>query len=96
MIDQTSWIAVYPEILLLVMALVIMMADLFVKSEKRTLTHVLTLFSLGLVALLQGLYASGGLTLYGFGNMIVSDPMGNWLKCFATLALMVTLVYSRP
>jgi NADH-quinone oxidoreductase subunit N len=28
--------------------------------------------------------------------MVVSDPMGNWLKCFATIALMVTLVYGRP
>lgn len=22
--------------------------------------------------------------------------MGNWLKCFASLALMITLVYGRP
>jgi NADH-quinone oxidoreductase subunit N len=28
--------------------------------------------------------------------MVVSDPMGNWLKLFATLAVMVTLVYGRP
>jgi NADH-quinone oxidoreductase subunit N len=28
--------------------------------------------------------------------MVVSDPMGHWLKCFATVAVMVTLVYSRP
>jgi len=26
----------------------------------------------------------------------VSDAMGNWLKCFATLAVMTTLVYGRP
>jgi NADH-quinone oxidoreductase subunit N len=45
---------------------------------------------------MQAVYASGGKTLYGFGNMVVSDPMGNWLKCFATLAMMVTLVYGRP
>jgi NADH-quinone oxidoreductase subunit N len=45
---------------------------------------------------LQASYASGGATLYGFGNMVVSDQMGNWLKCFATIAVMVTLVYGRP
>jgi NADH-quinone oxidoreductase subunit N len=28
--------------------------------------------------------------------MVVSDPMGNWLKCFATLAMMACLVYGRP
>ncbi len=48
------------------------------------------------MATLQALYASGGATLYGFGNMVVSDQMGNWLKCFATVAVMVTLVYGRP
>ena len=36
------------------------------------------------------------IVLYGFGNQVVSDPMGNWLKCFATIAVMVTLVYGRP
>jgi NADH-quinone oxidoreductase subunit N len=51
---------------------------------------------LGGVALLHALYADAGQTLYGFGRLVVSDPMGHWLKCFATLAVMVTLVYSRP
>ena len=42
------------------------------------------------------MYASSGNTFYGFGNMVVSDPMGNWLKCFATVVMMVTLIYGRP
>jgi NADH-quinone oxidoreductase subunit N len=96
MIDKLSWIVVYPEALLLVMACVIALADLRVTSPRRTFTYVLTLATLGVVALLQALYASGGQTYYGFGNMVVSDPMGNWLKCFATIAMMVTLVYGRP
>ncbi|NTV85844.1 MAG: NADH-quinone oxidoreductase subunit NuoN [Burkholderiaceae bacterium] len=96
MIDKASWIAVYPEIVLLVMACVIAMTDLFVKNPRRTSTYVLTLLSLGVVALLNGLYAQGGQTIYAFGNMVVSDSMGNWLKCFATIAVMVTLVYGRP
>ena len=96
MIDKSSWIAVYPEIVLLVMACVIALTDLFVKSPRRTSTYVLTLLSLGVVALLNGLYASGGQTIYAFGNMVVSDAMGNWLKCFATIAVMITLVYGRP
>jgi NADH-quinone oxidoreductase subunit N len=45
---------------------------------------------------MQALYATGGETGYGFGNMVVSDPMGNWLKCFAAVAVMITLVYGRP
>ena len=96
MIDTISWITVYPEIVLLAMACIIALVDLGVKSPQRTATYALTLLSLGVVAVLHGLYASGNTTLYGFGNMVVSDPMGNWLKCFATIAVMVTLVYGRP
>jgi NADH-quinone oxidoreductase subunit N len=57
---------------------------------------VLTLLTLGVVAVLQALYATGGQTMYGFSGMTVSDPMSNWLKCFASVAMMVTLVYGRP
>jgi NADH-quinone oxidoreductase subunit N len=96
MMDTTSWMTIYPEIVLLVMACVIALVDLFVKSPRRTATHVLTLLTLGGVALLHALYADAGQTLYGFGRLVVSDPLGHWLKCFASIAVMVTLVYSRP
>ena len=96
MIDKLSWIAVFPEILLLVMASVIALVDLGVKSPMRTFTYGLTLATLAVIAALQALYALEGQTFYGFGNMVVSDPMGAWLKCFATVAVMVTLVYGRP
>ncbi len=96
MIDKLSWIAIYPEIVLLVMACVIALVDLAVTSPRRTATYVLTLLTLAVVAFLQALYATGGQTIYGFGNMTVSDPMSNWLKCFASIAMMVTLIYGRP
>jgi NADH-quinone oxidoreductase subunit N len=96
MIDKLSWISVYPEIVLATMACVIALFDLSPQSPRRTWTYVLTLFTLGVVALLEALYAVGGATVYGFGNMVVSDQMGNWLKCFATVAVMVSLVYGRP
>jgi NADH-quinone oxidoreductase subunit N len=96
MMDNSSWMTMYPEIVLLVMACVVTLADLFVKSPKRTGTYVLTLASLAGIALLHAMYADAGQTLYGFDRMVVSDPMGHWLKCFATVAVMVTLVYSRP
>jgi NADH-quinone oxidoreductase subunit N len=96
MIDKLSLIAIYPEIVLLVMACVIALVDLYVTSPRRTATYVLTLLTLGVVAVLQALYATGGQTMYGFGGMTVSDPMSNWLKCFASVAMMVTLVYGRP
>ena len=96
MIDNISWLAIYPEIVLLTMACVIALVDLGVHNPRRTSTYVLTMLTLAVVAALQGMYASSGNTFYGFGNMVVSDAMGNWLKCFATVAMMVTLVYGRP
>ena len=38
MIDKLSWMAVYPEIVLLVMAFAITLLDLAVHSPKRTAT----------------------------------------------------------
>ena len=96
MIDKLSWVSVYPEIVLLVMACLILLVDLTITSARRTGTYVLSLLTLGAVGLLQLMYADAGQTVYGFGNMVVSDPMGNWLKCFAVVAVMVTLVYGRP
>lgn len=96
MIDKLSWVTIYPEIVLLVMACIIALVDLSDTSPRRTRTYVLTLLTLAVVAVLTGMAAVDGKTSYGFGGMVVSDSMGNWLKCFASLALMVTLVYGRP
>jgi len=96
MIDKLSWMTIYPEAALLIMACVIALLDLSTTSPRRTATYVLTLLTLAVIAVLTGFNAAEGKTIYGFGGMVVSDPMGNWLKCFSTLALMVTLVYGRP
>lgn len=96
MIDNISWLSIYPEIVLLVMGCVITLVDLGVKSARRTGTYVLTMLTLAVVAVMQANYALSGNTFYGWSNMVVSDAMGNWLKCFATVAMMVTLVYARP
>jgi NADH-quinone oxidoreductase subunit N len=96
MFEKLSIAAVYPEILLAVMAIVIALVDLFVKCPRRTTTYALSLITIGAVAYLEAVAATQGQTVYSFGNMVVSDPMGGWLKCFAALAVMVTLVYGRP
>jgi NADH-quinone oxidoreductase subunit N len=95
MIDQLSWVAVYPEVFLLVMTCVISLVDLTVKSPSRRPTYVLTLLTLACVAFLQAQNALAGQSVSGFGGMVVSDPMGLWLKCFAAIAMFVTLVYGR-
>ena len=91
-----NWIAVYPVLLLLVMALVVAMVDLWVTDPKRTPTYLLTQISLAAVAGLHLAYFDAGFTVYGMQRMVVTDPMGHLLGFFATLATMITLAYARP
>lgn len=95
MSDNMDWFSIYPEIVLLVMGCVIALVDLGVRCKERIPTHVLTLFTLAIVAAMQAFYAVSLDTEYAWGEMVVSDPMGNWLKCFVALAMMVTLTYAR-
>jgi len=96
MIDSISLAMVMPEIILLVMTSLIALYDLFVKSDDRGAAYRLTLLTLAVVALLQGYMGASGQTLTGFGGMVVNDPMAAWLKCFAAVAMIVTLIYARP
>jgi NADH-quinone oxidoreductase subunit N len=96
MMNSVNWMTALPEIFLLSMACVITLVDLWVKSKDRTPTYLLTLATLLAVALMHAMNASTGQTVYGFGQMVVSDAMGNWLKCIAALSVLVTLIYSRP
>ncbi|MDO5290145.1 MAG: NADH-quinone oxidoreductase subunit NuoN [Pseudomonadota bacterium] len=95
MIDRFSWVAIYPEIVLLVMACVIVLLDLMDRSRGRIVAYVLSLLTLAALAVLTGFYADSGRVVQGFGGMVVSDPLANWLKCFASLAVLVGFVYGR-
>ena len=97
-----NWLAVYPELLLLVMALIVAMVDLWVTDPKRTPTYLLAQASLLAVALLHlhlyslGFERSDVATTYGMQGMVVSDPMGHLLSFFAVISTMIALAYSRP
>jgi len=91
-----NWLAVYPEVLLLVMTCVVALIDLWVEDEERLVTYCVAQGSLFAVALLQLWFFYDGFTLYAMQRMVVADPMGHLLGLFATLAMMTTLVYSRP
>ncbi|HOB67186.1 NADH-quinone oxidoreductase subunit NuoN [Ottowia sp.] len=95
MIDRFSWVAIYPEVVLLVMACVIALVDLLDSSSRRMPAYILSLLTLLGVAGLTGIYAMGEQTVYGFDGLVVSDPLANWLKCFSALAVLVTFIYGR-
>ena len=96
MIDRLSLIAIGPELVLLVMACVIALVDLGVKSRLRNVSYWLTLLTMAAVAWMTAQAGADAETVYGFNKMVVADPMGNWLKCFSALAMMACMVYGRP
>jgi NADH-quinone oxidoreductase subunit N len=78
------------------MACVVILADLAVGDPARRLTFWLTQFSVLVFAAIQGWSYQTGLTAYGMNAMVVVDPMGRLLACFAALAMLATLAYARP
>jgi NADH-quinone oxidoreductase subunit N len=84
----------YPEIFLLVMVCVVLLADLFVSDDNRILTYALTQAALaGAIVLI---YATMRIEpTYTFSGMFVDDMMSDVLKLLAAGGVMVVLVYSR-
>ena len=91
-----NWSAVYPDIVLLTMACVVAMVDLWVTHPRRTTTYWLTLASIAVVGVMHLLAFNGGATVYAAQRMVVADPMGHLLGVFAAVAVIVSLVYARP
>ncbi len=83
-----------PEIFLVVMAMVILLADVVVKNAQRSVTFVLTQLTLVGCALIQ-FYTSSGEIAYTFSNMFVDDLMADLLKLFLYMTVVVVLFYSR-
>jgi NADH-quinone oxidoreductase subunit N len=94
-IHVTDWVAIYPELLLLVMTCVIALVDLWTRDAQRRTTYLLSLATLLGLALVHAMYFAEGLALYAMNGMVVVDGMSSLLKLFATLATAATLVYGR-
>ena len=91
-----NWNAILPEIVLLVMACVVALADLFVTDPQRRPTYRLTLLTLAVYGALHLVQFQNATPEFAAGGMLVSDPMGHLLTFFATVSVAVTLVYAQP
>ena len=93
--NDMNWVAVYPEILLLALACVVALVDLFVTDPRRTTTYWLTQLSLAVVGVMH-FAAMGDAPAETMQGMLVVDPLSHLLSGVSAVALIVTLVYSRP
>jgi len=90
----TPLLPAYPELFLLGMACVILLADLFVSDGNRVATYALAQLALAGAAAITYVTSSAE-PAYTFSGMFVDDLMSDVLKLLAYLGVMAMLVYSR-
>lgn len=83
-----------PEIFLLTMACIILLADLFFTDKNRVFTYLLALATLAVTAALTVTLHSTEV-VYTFDGSFVKDSMGDVLKVFVYLVTAVAFIYSR-
>jgi NADH-quinone oxidoreductase subunit N len=84
----------YPELFLLLMVCVILVADLFISDDSRVVTYGLTQATLIGCAAISYLTATGE-PVYTFSGMFVDDLMADVLKLLTYVGTMTILAYSR-
>ncbi len=93
---MNSMNVVTPEIILLAMACVVALVDLWVTDPARRPTFWLTQATLVVVGALHLLAFDQGTTAYALNRMVVADPMGHLLAFFACVAVLITVAYAQP
>jgi len=83
-----------PEIFLLTMACVVLIADLFISDENRVVTYVMAQLSL-LATLLITVFGAPSELAYTFSDTYISDPMATLLKSAIYIVTGFVFLYSR-
>ena len=95
--DIINHIPALPEVIVLVGACVLMLVDLYVKSERRVASFRLALgvLAAAAAATLFVQWVDGAAKLYLFHGLFVSDALANLLKLVCYASVWAALVYSR-
>jgi NADH-quinone oxidoreductase subunit N len=91
---QTDLIAALPEIFVLSMAMIILLADLFIKPANRIILFVLAQITLLGAAFITIATHTPSVT-YAFSGMFVDDPFADVTKLMIYLSTSLMLVYTR-
>ena len=91
---QPDFAPAYPEIFLLIMVCVVLLADLAWGGKKSHIAYSLAQLSLfGCLLITFSTSAPG--VVYTFSGMFVDDPMADILKMLVYVTVSTVLVYSR-
>jgi NADH-quinone oxidoreductase subunit N len=92
--EMPNFALALPEIFVLCMACIVLLADLFIGERNRFITYLMAQATLvGAMVLTLGLSSSE--VQYTFGGSFVRDTMGDVLKAFIYLSTLIVFVYSR-
>jgi NADH-quinone oxidoreductase subunit N len=87
-----------PELWVLTMACVILVADLFLREERRGIIHLLAIVTLLFAAIitLRADYLTAGTgSALAFNGSFIRDPMGDVLKLFSYVVLAIVFIYAK-
>ncbi|MYN13648.1 NADH-quinone oxidoreductase subunit NuoN [Pusillimonas sp. TS35] len=93
--NQFNFALAAPEILLLILACVVLLADAFNKSESRHGTFLLSLLTVVVLGVVSVLQWQAGVAGNSFSGLYVVDSLSHFLKLGSCIAVAVTLIYGR-
>lgn len=91
---QMDFLLIAPELWVLTMTCVILVADMFIKEERRGIIHMLAMITLVFAAIIT-LRGDYGATATAFNGTFIRDQMGDMLKLFSYFVLAIVYVYSK-
>lgn len=93
-LDMLNYTVAWPEIILLTMACLVLVVDVYLKDENRNVSYVLAQFSL-LITLSVLVMMDSSDRVIAFNGTFVSDAMASVLKIFIVAVVAIVFVYSR-
>jgi len=93
--NMTSLIPAYPEIVIVITTLVVLMADLWVPRERKIVLQWISFAGIALAAAISLALLVDGTRAHAFSNMFVADPLANLLKLGVYLSVATTFIYAR-
>ena len=91
---QSDLSLIFPEIFVLLMAMVVLMTDLFIKPSMRWIIFALSQFALIGAAYLTGQHFNHQ-TEFAFSNMFIRDGLADLLKMMSYAGTSLIFFYSR-
>ena len=94
--DIAELLPMLPEIFVLAMASIILVVDLYLSDERKSLIHLLSMLTLIFVAMLTLRPGLPATPEYVFAGTFVRDAMADILKVAVYVVMAVVFVYAKP